>query len=248
MGGISKRGSSRAAAAVRKRIEKGGERVWRLADFRDLPFGAVAQALSRLARSGAIERRSKGVYYRARQTAFGRSRPNPASIQRLAGKLKPVFPSGVAAANLLRFSTQTPRRTEVSTTGLSLPRKLAGEDAIIHVRRPEAWKRLSAEDAALLEFLRGRGETSELSAERTIRKTLTLLAERGRFERLLKVADTEPPRVRALLGALGEQLGKKASSLRSLRDSLNPFSKFDFGLFAKLDHARKWQARIKTVA
>ena len=36
----------RVAAVVRQRIADGGERLWRLEDFRDLPFAAVAQALS----------------------------------------------------------------------------------------------------------------------------------------------------------------------------------------------------------
>jgi predicted transcriptional regulator of viral defense system len=62
-------------ASVRQRIEKGGERVWRLEDFRDLPFAAVAQALSRLTRAGTLERLSKGIYYLryARQQASCRS-------------------------------------------------------------------------------------------------------------------------------------------------------------------------------
>ncbi len=40
------------AKIVREQIEAGGERVWRLADFEDMPFTAVAQALSRLFRLG----------------------------------------------------------------------------------------------------------------------------------------------------------------------------------------------------
>jgi predicted transcriptional regulator of viral defense system len=228
---------------VRQRIEQGGERVWRLEDFRDLPFAAVAQALSRLSRVGAIERLSKGVYYRGRQTAFGKSRPNPTAIQELAGRRKPVFPSGIAAANALGFTTQNARTGEIATSATSLPRKLIGQDTVIHTRRPEAWARLSQADAAFLDFLRHAGKSSELPPNETIRRTLDLLSERGRFERLLKVADTEPPRVRALLGAMGQQLGKDPSALRHLRETLNPFSRFDFGILAGLQHAREWQAK-----
>jgi len=229
-------------AKIRRKIERGGERVWRLEDFRDVPFTAAAQTLSRLAREGAIERLSKGVYYRPRQTALGKSRPNPAKMLKLASRRKAVFPSGVAAANLLGFTTQTTGRPEMATSSLSLPRKLVGGDAVIHTRRPEAWATLSDGDAALLDFLRHAGSTSELSPEKTIQRTLALLAGKGRFERLLKVAATEPPRVRALLGAIGEQLGKPAPSLKRLRSSLNPFSRFDFGLLAGLKHAHLWQA------
>lgn len=235
--------SSRVMAFVRQQIECGGERLWRLEDFRDLPPSAVAQALSRLTRQGRLQRLSKGVYYSTRDTAFGKSRPNPAAIQRLASRRKSVFPSGIAAANLLGFTTQTARQSEISTSALSLPRKLVGSDTVIHTRRPEAWTDLSQSDAALLDFLRRAGRTSELSPEETIRRTIKLLSERGRFERLLRVAASEPPRVRAIIGAIGEQLGKNRTALRRLRDSLNPFSRFDFGPLAGLRHARNWQAR-----
>ncbi len=235
-------------AFVRQRIERGGERLWQLEDFRDLSFTAVAQALSRLKREGTLDRLSKGVYYRTRDTAFGKSRPNPATIQKLASKRRAVFPAGIAAANLLGFTTQTARRGEVATSALSLPRKLIGSETVIHTRRPQAWANLSVQDAALLDFLRRGGATSELPPEETIHKTLNLLSEKGRFERLLKVADSEPPRVRAMLGAIGEQLGKNKAALRQLRDSLNPFSRFDFGVFSGVPHARKWQAKEPTSA
>jgi predicted transcriptional regulator of viral defense system len=90
-------------AFVRQQIERGGERLWKLEDFRDLPFMAVAQALSRLTRQGRLERLSKGVYYSSHDTAFGKSRPNPAAIQQLASRRRTVFPSGIAAANLPRI-------------------------------------------------------------------------------------------------------------------------------------------------
>jgi hypothetical protein len=235
----------KVAASIRRKIERGGECIWRLEDFRELPFAAVAQALSRLAREGAIERLSKGVYYRARVTALGKSRPNPTHIQRLASKRKAVFPAGVAAANLLGFTTQTAGRREVSTSALSLPRKLVGSETVVHARRPEAWSTLSDSDAALLEFLRHGGRSSELSPHRTIRRTLALLSDKRCFERLLKVAGTEPPRVRAVLGALGEELGKGPAALKRLRVSLSPYSRLDFGLFAGLRHARAWQAESR---
>jgi folylpolyglutamate synthase/dihydropteroate synthase len=203
----------RTMAFVRQQIERGGERLWRLDDFRHLSIEAVAQALSRLTRQGRLERLSKGVYYSTRQTAFGKSRPNPAAIQELASSLKGVFPSGIAAANLLGFTTQTASRSEISTSALRLPRKLVGSDTVVHTRRPEAWASLCESDAALLDFLRRTGRTSQLSPEETIRRTVKLLSEKGRFERLLRVAASEPPRVRAMIGAIGEQLGKNRAAL-----------------------------------
>jgi uncharacterized protein DUF6088 len=232
----------RVMAVIRRRIEAGGERLWRLEDFHDLPFTAVAQALSRLARQGELQRLSKGIYYSPRQTAFGKSRPNPAAIQRLATKHKSFFPSGIAAANLLGFSTQTARKGEVATSAASIPRKLIG-DTMVHTRRPEAWTGLTDVEAALLDFLRRAGKTSELSPGETTQRVTAILSEKGRFERLLSIAQTEPPRVRAMLGAIGQELRKSPAFLRKLRQSLNPFSKFDFGMLSGLKYARHWQAR-----
>jgi len=230
-------------AIVRQRIAAGGERVWKLEDFDDLPFTAVAQALSRMTKAGEIERLSKGVYYCGRETTLGKSRPNPAAVHKLASRRKTVFPAGMAAANLLGFTTQTARRRELATSALSLPRKLVGRDAIVHTRRPEAWSKLNETEAALLDFLRRSGSTSELPPKETIDRMLALLSEDNRYCRLLRVVDTEPPRVRAILGALGEKLGRPGRELKRLKKSLNPLSRFNFSTFSKLDNARDWQAK-----
>ncbi len=237
-------GTRPVAGWIRRQIENGGERLWRFDDFPGVPVTAVAQALSRLARGGKLERLSKGVYYRPRQTALGKSRPNPAAIRELAAdRDNPVFPAGIAAANMLGFTTQSGSRTEVATSGFRLPRKLLGEDTVVHTRRPEAWKKLSETDAALLDFLRRAGATSELSPEDTVKRTLALCLDDRRFERLLGVAAGEPPRVRAMLGAIGAQLGKRSAVLANLRNSLNPVSHFEFGMLRRLAHAAAWQAK-----
>jgi hypothetical protein len=240
-----KRGTGTASTAeiIRRQIESGGERVWQLADFDGMPFTAVAQTLSRLARQGAIQRLGKGLYYRPRQTAFGSSQPNAARIRALPVRRKKAFPSGVAAANLLGFTTQNPARIELATNGSSLPRLIVGGEAVIHTRRPESWQALPETDAALLDFLRNRATHSELSPDETVRKLLAFFREPGRFERLLTIAPSEPPRVRAMLGAIGQQIGQPEHRLRALRKDLNPLSRFDFGILTALAYAKQWQAK-----
>jgi Family of unknown function (DUF6088) len=236
-------GARNTAQTVRARIESSGERLWRLADFGGLPFTAVAQTLSRLSRQGVIERLGKGIYYRPRHTVFGPSRPNPVHLRSLITRRKGVFPAGTAAANLLGFTTQNPSRIELATDGTSLPRTFLGKDALVHTRRPPAWRTLSETDAALLDFLRNRGASNELSPKQAVDKLLTYFREPGRFKRLLEAAESEPPRVRAMLGAIGEQIGQSESALAPLRHSLNPLSRFDFGVLSALAHARRWQAK-----
>jgi hypothetical protein len=232
-----------AMKGIRRRIEKGGERLWRMEDFSDLPPAATAQALSRLAKAGLIERLSKGTYYHARESAFGKTRPNPSTISKIASKSKSIFPAGATAANQLGFTTQTPSRGELSTSAGSIPRKLIGPETIIHTRRPGAWNILTTEEAALLEFMRRGGRDSELSPEDTLARMRTLISKTKAFKRLLEAAPSEPPRVRAIIGALGEEFGVNRKDLAWLHRSLNPLSKFDFGVFSALPNAKDWQAK-----
>ena len=91
--------------------------------------------------------------------------------------------------------------------------------------------------------MRNRGESTELSDKETVEKLMGHFCASGRFGRLLKAAMSEPPRVRAMLGAIGEELGQPESRLAELRQSLNPLSRFDFGCLDALKHSRKWQAK-----
>lgn len=65
----------------------------------------------------------------------------------------------------------------------------------------------------------------------------------GLFGNLLKVAESEPPRVRALLGAIGQEIGQPKNKLVALKNSLNQLSRFDFGILTALSYAQEWQAK-----
>src|SRR5258708_39544689 len=80
----------------------------------------------------------------------------------------------------------------------------------------------SPREAALLDFLRKGGKTSELAPERTVQKTSALLAADRRLERMLKLAESEPPRLRASLCPRAPELGPDTGARPRLRASLNP--------------------------
>ena len=100
-------------------------------------------------------------------------------------------------------------------------------------RRPPAWRNLHETDAALLDFLRNRAASNELPPKQAVDKLLAYFREPGRFERLLEAAASEPPRVRAMLGAIGEQIGQHEHP-RLSPAPLNPLSRFDFGVLSAL--------------
>ncbi len=232
--------SHSTAYQIRQRIEAGGEHYWKPSDFPDAPITAVTKTLSRLTRNGVLQRVGKGIYYHPRTTVLGMSRPTQDAI--LARRLtRPLLPAGLTAANLLGFSTQIPGRREYATTASAVA---FGNDTLhVTTRRPETWTHLTAEDAALLDFIRGRARNSELSEEDTKARLLTLLGAPGRFGRLVAVAPSEPPRVRAMLGAIGQEMEIDADLVWQLRHGLNPRSRFEFGPLRILKHAREWQAK-----
>jgi hypothetical protein len=236
----TRRGRGNTAAAVRKRVSAGGERHWKHSDFADLPPTAVAMALSRLTREGVLRRVGKGVYYRPRQTSLGPSIPAASSVasQTLGAAL---HPAGLNAANVLGLSTQNPGRGEYATPAPAPPTALRG--SIVHTGRPPARAGLSAEDGAILETLRERARYSDLSPEKTAARLKRLLADEGRFATLAKAAMSEPLRVRAILGAIGEELTTPERTLAQLHKSLNPLSRFDFGPLRSLRYAKQWQAK-----
>lgn len=229
-----------AAAAVRQRVLAGGERFWRHGDFGSLPPSAVATALSRLAREGELQRVGKGVYFRPRMTVLGPSMP-AASDTVESSLVTPVHPAGLSAANVLGLTTQNPAKREYATAANDPPTALEGSR--VRTGRPTARSALRPEEGALLELLRDRAATSDLSPARTIDRLQDLLADRRRFSRLAAAAMDEPPRVRAMLGALGELADADQRDVRSLRESLNPLSRFDFGVLAHLPNARAWQVK-----
>jgi hypothetical protein len=228
------------ASRIRACILADGERFWTYKDFDVFPLGTAAQALSRLTKEGILQRTGKGLYYRPRQTSLGKSRPSQARTAELSAK-HTLHPSGIAAANILGFTTQNAARPQFATSGTNAPTKFHGSK--VYTRRPVERDNLSIEDGALLEFLRARGNTSELSAEQTARKLVKELRDQKRFQRIATAARAEPPRVRAMLGAIAEETKQPKPVIESLRQSLNELSRFDFGLLRALKYAERWQAK-----
>ena len=228
------------AAQVRQQVLAGGERFWRHEDFEGLSPSGVATALSRLVRDGELQRVRKGVYFRPRPTVIGQSIPGATAA--IASSLRaPLHPAGLSAANVLGLSTQNPARAEYATPASDPPTALAGSR--VRTRRPRSRATLTAEEGAMLELLRDRAATSDLPPAETAQRLRKLLSDRQRFVRLAQAATEEPPRVRAMLGALGELEGADERHLHALRKSLNPLSRFDFGVLSTLPNARSWQAK-----
>jgi hypothetical protein len=230
------------AESIRQRILSGGERFWNHQDLADYPPATIAKTFTQLVKEGILQRISKGHYYHPRPTRFGYSQPVRSELPYQLTQTR-VYPAGVNAANLLGFTTQNVIDGTFATTASSLPTAWLGQRAKLYTRRPSTWENLSATEAASLDFLRSRGEWSDLSPAETNQQLLNHFRVPGRFERLVAIAHAEPPRVRAMLGAIGQELKYAKDLLQQLRIGLNPYSRFEFGKLSSLWYAQEWQAK-----
>jgi hypothetical protein len=108
----------------------------------------VDQALTRLERSGAVARISRGLYVRPIAGRFGPRAPSPdkvvGALARATGETIAVH--GAVAANALGLSTQTPLRTIYLTSGRSRTVKVGGQT--VELRHAPEWELLLPGQAA----------------------------------------------------------------------------------------------------
>lgn len=238
------RSDNSIAGKVRKLIEKAGsEKLWTYVDFRPLPSLAVAAALSRLVKEGAIRRARKGVYYTPRKTRFGELAPDPASVAAAVLKNRDVEwrPSGLPAYNGLGLTTQVSPMLTVDVAD-SIRSLEVGAPTRVRLRSVPSLKGLSANERALLDALSDLRRVPNASPADVVSRARDLFRE-GRFsiKHLARYSLNEPPRVRAVLGAIGNEIGTDSKTLATLKKTLNPMTTFHLGLSATLPSAREWR-------
>lgn len=241
---MRKRSENSVASIVRKGIEDGrpGE-LWTYANFKTLPPMAVAAALSRLFRAGTIRRVRKGVYYSPRKTRFGELAPDSTSVAATLLKDKGIDwkPSGLPAYNGLGLTTQVS-----PTLTLDVPEKIyslkTGTNAKLRLRPGVSVSGLSDGERAVLDAMRDLRRIPDSTPAEAARKIRDLfVAKRFSFSRLARRSLSEPPRVRALLGAIGTDIGADRRAITTLRKSLNPITTFRLGVSEALPTAKEWR-------
>ncbi len=207
------------------------------ADFVQEPsqFAAVAAALSRLSKAGEITRFAKGQYYRPHISRFGMVPPSDQAVLAVVGattgQLVP-YATGISVYNRLGLTTQVPAVVTLASTRRrrNLPRRLRT------VVRPALEQASDVPLLQWLEVLRDVRRIPDTSPDRVVTrvaKELRLLTPVAR-RRLIELACQQtPPRGRALLGALLENIPNKKGAA-ALRQTLNPLTTYRLGISAKV--------------
>ncbi|MDA2932888.1 type IV toxin-antitoxin system AbiEi family antitoxin domain-containing protein [Acidobacteria bacterium AH-259-D05] len=233
------------SAVIRSRIVKGNPgRIWTYSDFPSIPATATAAALSRLCKEGLIERLRKGVYHRPRTSRFGKINPDPASVAAAVLKHRGVSwkCSGISTYNALGLTAQLSPVTVFDVERGTRSLKVGGLEDRIRIRVVPNVRGLSSEERGILDALRDLRWIPDVSPSDALAKIIeTFRSGEISLDRVVKVAQDEPPRVRALLGVIGETIDAKPQLLDSLRKSLNLTTRFKVGLSEDFPAAKSWK-------
>ncbi len=237
------------AHKVLRRIEdRGGDTIWTLLDFPEWPSFAVALALSRMAKAGKIERLRRGVYYHPKNTVIGKSRPNRDKVADAVFRLNgtKTVNSGLSQFNLLGFTTQMAGALTRTADRPTYQKSILGVPLKVRYRPRTQLTKISAEEQTLLDVLRNIDHIPDATTKEALERFKALIRDNKiNLNHLTRFALKEPPRVRALLGALIENLypnaPKKKELVGRLKKSLNELTTYRLrGVREALPTADHW--------
>lgn len=237
------------AHKVYRRIQnKGADTLWTFADFADLPTMSVAATLSRLSKQGTLERVRRGVYYFPKTSTFGKSRPDPEKVTEAILRINGTrtVKSGSSQFSRLGLTTQVSGALTLSADRRVDQKNVMGIPVRVRHRRLAEQKEITPDERTVLDALRDIHRIPDTTPDQVLDRLGTLLEQKKiDFSRLARFALAEPPRVRALLGALGDGLSHRKpateKTLMSLRKTLNGLSKYRIpGLATALPTAKSW--------
>jgi len=194
---------------------------------------AAAKVMERLQKKGLIKKISKGVFYKPKISVFGELRPNEQEI------LKPyLFQDGKRVAyitgtylyNQLGLTTQLTTRIKIA----SRSKRIYVNTGAIKASPVKSYVDVTDGNYQLLGFLDAMKDL-KIIPDVDSRSAIMIFSNRIKqltnkeIEEMTNYALVYPPRVRALLGAILEQVNR-TRGIKKLREKLNPLSHFNLGI------------------
>lgn len=210
-------------------------------------YQAAAKYLERMVRKGELRRLSRGILYKPRSSAFGELRPSEDELIKpylYEGKKRVAYLTGTALYNRMGLTTQVPNTIRLASSNKRINTRVGN----LQIKPAKSYVKVSGRNYYLLELLDAIKDFNEIpdidkkSALIILKKNVSTLQEKDK-KALVKYATDYPSRVRALLGALLEELSLVELSAK-LRATLNPLSEYKFGIDEQLmESATNWYIR-----
>lgn len=226
--------SSTAQIIKAKIVAKGPDNLWNLSDFTDLPPQAVTKTLYRLYKNGLLTRINKGLYYYPKKTVLGPTHPKPEQISNKI--LSKGYSSGYVAFYNLGLIAQVPAKlTLISDKSTSIKNIKTTKRNVEHL------KGATEQEIWILDALLKINRIPGCSTDKAIEKIIEYIKKHKiSCDRLTKFALRESPRVRALVGAIGDEIKLTGKMRDKLKKSLNPLTVFRLKMKGALIHGKEW--------
>ncbi|MDP3150013.1 MAG: DUF6088 family protein [Ignavibacteria bacterium] len=210
-------------------------------------YQTAAKALERMQKKGLIRKISKGVFYKPQMTVFGELKPSDQEILRpylFKNGKRIAYITGAALYKELGLTTQMTFRVKIACR----QKRIYVNRGAIKATPVKSYADVTDNNYELLGFLDALKDL-KIIHDCNPNSAVTILIEiikkmnEVRIRGMIQCALLYPPRVRALLGAILEQLDRK-KELKILKDSLNPLSQFLLGVKEKtLSTAADWNIK-----
>ncbi len=197
-------------------------------------YAAAAKALERLQKTGQIKKDSKGIFYKPEKTVFGELQPDYNEQLRpyLFEKGKRIaYETGVSLYRRLGLTTQMAFTIQIA----SRVKRININRGSLKANAVKSYAEVNDSNYEILGLLdafkdiKTIPDSSVIQSLKRLTEILTELDEK-QTEKLIKYALLYPARVRALVGAILQNIGYKNIVLDKLKQSLNPLSIIKLGL------------------
>ena len=210
-------------------------------------YSAASKSIERLVKKGIIKRISTGVFYKPKQTIFGELMPDEEKIIKpylFRNGKRIAYITGLLLYNKMGLTTQIPKEISIASN----KKRIYISKGNIKTKAVKSYVEVTDSNYKLLELLDALKDFKRIpdldkkSAISILSRKISEL-EKKQIKELIEIALEYPPRVRAFLGALLENIDKKINT-KSLYDSLNPLSEYDLGLTKDiLPTIEKWNIK-----
>lgn len=216
--------------------------IFGLKDFAEVENPqAVMLELGRLSKQGRIRRLSKGKYFVPRKTRFGTVRPDEWQILDSIVKENGGYFAGLTALNRIGVTTQVP--AEVTIRGARSTRQLKIGHLVVNLVS-QGNSEATAHQSSLTDMIEAI-RLIKRTPDGEISRTLSTVSRRlgdcrsDDLKQLMRLLTHERPYVRAVFGALMEQIGLHQA--RAIKRELNPVTKYRLGIHSdSLPNRAKW--------
>lgn len=228
-----------------KIIEKGNTFTYKDLAIKKKEYSATSKTIERLIKKGIIKRISTGVFYKPKQTVFGELKPDEEKIitpYLFKNGKRIAYITGLLLYNKMGLTTQIPKEISIASN----KKRIYISKGNIKASAVKSYVEVTDENYKFLELLdtikdfKNIPDIDKKSAIKILTNKILELNNKQKTE-LIEIALEYPPRVRALLGAIFENIGE---NIEKLDDSLNPLSEYKFGITKEiLPTIEKWNIK-----